>query len=120
MLPFLVTCSAPRPLPSAASHYFLGLPQKSRKSSVMNTYKKCVRKPFRMNTYKTLDLKSLCFQHLQKIGGGGWGSSVNQNPESSLKEPRLLRPFARNLFQSRIMFPQRLRHFHLLALQRRD
>src|SRR5882672_3805214 len=36
------------------------------------------------------------------------------------KQPRLLRPFARNLFKSRIMFPQRLRHFHLLALQRRD
>ncbi len=26
---------------------------------------------FRMNTYKSLDLKSLCFQHLQKTGGGG-------------------------------------------------
>src|SRR5438552_700439 len=36
------------------------------------------------------------------------------------KQPRLLRPLARNLFQSRIMFPQRLRHFHLFALQRRD
>ena len=66
-----MTCSALRHRPSAASHYFLGLPQQSPKSSGMNTYKKCVRKPFRMNTYKTLDLKSLCFQHLQKIGGGG-------------------------------------------------
>src|SRR5882724_1823747 len=54
----------------AASHHLLGLPQKSRKSSAMNTYKKCACNPFRMNTCKTLDLKSLCFQHLQKIGGG--------------------------------------------------
>src|SRR5258708_16864302 len=55
----------------AASHHLLGLPQKSRKSSVMNTYKKCVRNSFRMNTCKTLDLKYLCFQHLREIGGGG-------------------------------------------------
>src|SRR6267154_3119210 len=55
----------------AASHHLLGLPQKSRKSSVMNTYKKCVRNSFRMNTCKTLDLKYLCFQHLREIGG--WG-----------------------------------------------
>src|SRR5882724_11842563 len=54
----------------AASHHLLGLPQKSRKSSVMNTYKKCACNPLKMNTCKTLDLKYLCFQHLKKIGEG--------------------------------------------------
>jgi len=32
-----------------------------------------------MNTCRTLDLKYLCFQHLQKIGGGGV-IMVNQHP----------------------------------------
>jgi hypothetical protein len=41
------------------------------KSSKMNTYKKRVRNPFRMNTCGAKDLKSLCFQHLQKTGGRG-------------------------------------------------
>jgi len=37
----------------------------------MNTYKKCACNPFRMNTCGAKDLKSLCFQHLQKKGEGG-------------------------------------------------
>jgi hypothetical protein len=36
----------------------------------MNTYKKCASNPCRMNTCGAKDLKSLCFQHLQKTGGG--------------------------------------------------
>ncbi len=32
----------------------------------MNTYKKCVCNPFRMNTCKTLDLKYLCFNTYKK------------------------------------------------------
>ncbi len=78
MLSFVVACST---LSSclAASHHVLGLPQKSRKSSAMNTYKKRACNPFRMNTCKTLDLKSLCFQHLQKKGRG-WVIMVNQHP----------------------------------------
>src|SRR5256885_11459871 len=51
----------------------------SANSRGMNTYKKCVRIPFRMNTCKTLDLKSLCFQHLQEKGRG-WVIMVNQHP----------------------------------------
>src|SRR5258707_6658574 len=38
----------------------------------MNTYKKTPVSAFRMNTCGAKDLKSLCFQHLQKIGGGGY------------------------------------------------
>jgi hypothetical protein len=74
----LVACSSPFPC-LAASHHPLDLPQKSRKSSAMNTYKKCVCNPFRMNTCKTWDLKYLCFQHLQKKGRG-WVIMVNQHP----------------------------------------
>src|SRR2546430_9038186 len=47
-----VTCSVPRPLPSAASHYFLGLLQESRNSLKINTYKNRISKSFRMNTYE--------------------------------------------------------------------
>src|SRR2546421_4178794 len=52
MLPFLVTCSAPRHLPPAASHYFLGLRQECRKSLKINTYRNRISKSFRMNTYE--------------------------------------------------------------------
>src|SRR5207248_5342652 len=55
---FVVTCSAARPLPSAASRYFLGLLQESRNSLKINTYKNRISKSFRMNTY-------------EKTGGGG-------------------------------------------------
>src|SRR5882762_8927404 len=58
ILPFFVTCSAPRPLPSAVSHYFLGLLQESRNSLKINTYENRISKSFRMNTY-------------EKTGGGG-------------------------------------------------
>src|SRR5882757_2703929 len=58
MLPFIVTCSALHPLPSAASHYFLGLLQESRNSPRINTYRNRISNPFRMNTY-------------EKTGGGG-------------------------------------------------
>src|SRR6267154_373000 len=68
MLLFVVTCSAPRPLPSAASHYFLGLLQQSSKSLKINTYRKRISNPFRMNTY-------------EKTGGGGGGPLSTVGPE---------------------------------------
>src|SRR5260221_4352569 len=68
MLLFVVTCSAPRPLPSAASHYFLGLLQKSSKSLKINTYRKRISNPFRMNTY-------------EKPGGGGGVPLSTVGPE---------------------------------------
>src|SRR5882757_7723986 len=74
MLLFVVTCSAPRPLPSAVSHYFLGLLQESRKSLKINTYRKRISNPFRMNTY-------------EKTGEGGlavpkWDSLPPQMPHA--------------------------------------
>src|SRR5882762_4836685 len=204
ILPFFVTCSAPRPLPSAVSHYFLRLLQESRNSLKINTYKNRVSKSFRMNTYEKTrggggvpsspvapeiarsfslfrnlsqerninsnvsnrfrTLASLFCRSAQAISfflnglrtlykkhpgvpqlffiprrtsaGPEWYSR-HALPPSTIhyglalktenlqlitpsKQPRLLRPFARNLFQSRIVLPQRLRHFHLLALQRGD
>src|SRR5438445_9443424 len=72
MISFVVTCSAARPLPSAASRYFLGLLQESRNSLKINTYKNRISKSFRMNTY-------------EKTGGGGlavpkWDSLPPQMP----------------------------------------
>src|SRR5579859_5920033 len=64
----------------------------SANPSGMNTYKKRVRNPFQMNTCRTLDLKSLCFQHLQKIGGGGWlllTSTPSRSPAVSFRQPSL-------------------------------
>src|SRR5579871_127040 len=89
MLSFPVFCSAISScLPRAdarglaANTHPLALPQKSSKSSTMNTYEKCFCNLFRMNTCGTKDLKSLCYQHLQKTGGGGrlWLTSHQPSP----------------------------------------
>src|SRR5256885_1693893 len=73
------TSSARRPHPQNS-----GQIKNSANSRGMNTYKKCVRIPFRMNTCKTLDLKSLCFQHLQKKGRG-WVIMVNRAPDEGAR-----------------------------------
>src|SRR5437899_4233695 len=59
--------------PSGAEGFLsLSFPPSSLTPFRMNTYKKCTANPRRINTCGAKDLKSLCFQHLQKIGGGGW------------------------------------------------
>src|SRR5262245_34909171 len=70
----------------------------------MNTYKKRACNPCRMNTCKSLDLKSLCFQHLQESGEGvgsfgtsnskcscslGWTKIRRAMPEKSRRRNRL-------------------------------
>jgi len=49
----------------------------------MNTYKNAPVTPFRMSTCGAKDLKSLCFQHLQKKGRGGW--AIRARPEQLMR-----------------------------------
>src|ERR1700741_5342224 len=62
-------------------------------SFLINTYKKSVCNPYRMNTCGAKDLKFLCFQHLRKMGGWGgvtvnWPSGEGWPSRANIVSPR--------------------------------
>jgi len=91
--------------PSGAEGFLpLSFPSSSLSPFRMNTYKKCADNPRRINTCGAKDLKSLCFQHLRKIGGGGWLSIVS---------PSLLHP-SENRAQRTLCFQPLAHSLHTL------
>src|SRR5260221_2298336 len=86
---------------SIGAEGFLSFPSSSLTPFRMNTYKKCANNPCRMNTCGAKDLKYLCFQHLQKIGGGGWLSIVSPSllhlPPNPAQRTPCFQPLAHSL-----------------------